>query len=1064
MAFKDGSTRIFDGNGRLLSLADRNGNQTTIGYDGSNRIATVTDPAGRVLIFNYGNSASPNQVSSIQDSVGTLANYVYDANNNLTQVTYADGSFLAMTYDSSNQLTNVTDTNGKTLETHTYDSSRRGLTSARANGVDAISVAYIPYGSPYAYLGDSQGHYTSYYYNYVGGEGLITSVSGSGCDSCGARGNSSFTYDALGNRTSSTDALGRVTNYSYDLSANLLTKSTALNSNNLTWTYTYNGLGEILTASDPVGNATTNTYDGNGNLLSTTTPSPDGVTAGSTSTFTYDSKGEVITAKDPLANQSTIAYTPQGLLASVTDPANNRTSFTYDGRGNRLTTTDAANNTTSYTYDLLNHLTAITYPDSTTKRFTYDSRGRRNSATDQNGKQTTYAYDDADRLLSVTDAASNSMQYAYDTENNLLSLKDANSHSTSFAYDAYGRVTKTTFPSTLTESYSYDGVGNILSKTDRKGNTINYSYDALNRLTQKSYPSGTPVSYTYDSLSRLTQSSDASGTYQFTFDNMGRLIGTTTNYSFLTGKTFTTSYSYDAASNRTGFIDPENGSTMYAYDTLNRLQTLTPPAAISAGSFGFSYDVLSRRTQMTRPNNVTTNYAYDNLSRLLSVLHQASGSTIDGASYTVDSAGNRTAKTDQRLALITNYTYDSIYQLLAATQSGTTAESYTYDSVGNRLSSLGVASYTNNSSNELTATSNATYGYDSNGNTTSKADSTGTTNYTWDFENRLTGVTLPGSGGAVTFRYDPFARRIQKSFTQGTTTTTTNFLYDADNLIEEVDPNGNVLARHAQGLTIDEPLAMLRSSTTSYYHADGLGSVTSLSNTAGGLAQNYSYDSFGKQTSSSGSLTNPFQYTAREFDGETGLYFYRARYFDPSSGRFSNEDPIGFRAGTNFYSYAANSPTNTTDPLGRYTVDKRIQVRQAIDIDFACPPTNGGACTTGLKASVQCDCKCEGQGWKASATLVVVGNLYVYNGPWPYKHRKPIDPSVHDTASAIAHEYAVHIDPSISAVGYVLKNLESKSFSSESDCKDSCKKASDFVGSLFGANLAATQKAENDHK
>jgi YD repeat-containing protein len=96
-----------------------------------------------------------------------------------------------------------------------------------------------------------------------------------------------------------------------------------------------------------------------------------------------------------------------------------------------------------------------------------------------------------------------------------------------------------------------------------------------------------------------------------------------------------------------GFTDPESGSTSYNYDTLNWLTSLAPPSAFGSGSFGFSYDALSRRTQMTRPNSVTTNYTYDNLSRLTSVLHQLSGSTIDGASYTLDSAGNRTAKTDQ---------------------------------------------------------------------------------------------------------------------------------------------------------------------------------------------------------------------------------------------------------------------------------------------------------------------------------------------------------------------------------------------------------------------------------
>jgi RHS repeat-associated protein len=109
---------------------------------------------------------------------------------------------------------------------------------------------------------------------------------------------------------------------------------------------------------------------------------------------------------------------------------------------------------------------------------------------------------------------------------------------------------------------------------------------------------------------------------------------------------------------------------------------------------------------------------------------------------------------------------------------------------------------------------------------------------------------------------------------------------------------------------------MSRSSATSFYHADGLGSVTSLSNAAGALAQNYTFDSFGKQTASTGSLTNPFQYTGRESDSETGLYYYRARYYDPGVGRFISQDPMAFRGGENFYVYAYNNVVNLDDPFG----------------------------------------------------------------------------------------------------------------------------------------------------
>lgn len=121
-----------------------------------------------------------------------------------------------------------------------------------------------------------------------------------------------------------------------------------------------------------------------------------------------------------------------------------------------------------------------------------------------------------------------------------------------------------------------------------------------------------------------------------------------------------------------------------------------------------------------------------------------------------------------------------------------------------------------------------------------------TTQYFWDYENRMSSVTLPGSGGTVSFKYDPFGRRIYKSSSSGTSV----FAYDGDNLVEETNSSGTAVARYSQGLNIDEPLAMLRSSTTSFYQADGLGSVTSLSNSTGSLAQTYTFDSFGKPQSS----------------------------------------------------------------------------------------------------------------------------------------------------------------------------------------------------------------------
>lgn len=148
-------------------------------------------------------------------------------------------------------------------------------------------------------------------------------------------------------------------------------------------------------------------------------------------------------------------------------------------------------------------------------------------------------------------------------------------------------MTKTTFPSGYIETYGYDADNNLTSKTDRKNQTINYVYDALNRLTQKTDPDSTTAAYTYDLVSKILQVNDSTGTYAFAYDNMGRLTGTTTTYSFLPNTPFTNSYGYDADSNRTGFTAPDGSTNTYTYDTLNRLATL---ANSWAGSFGFSYD------------------------------------------------------------------------------------------------------------------------------------------------------------------------------------------------------------------------------------------------------------------------------------------------------------------------------------------------------------------------------------------------------------------------------------------------------------------------------------------
>jgi len=208
--------------------------------------------------------------------------------------------------------------------------------------------------------------------------------------------------------------------------------------------------------------------------------------------------------------------------------------------------------------------------------------------------------------------------------------------------------------------------------------------------------------------------------------------------------------------------------------------------------------------------------------------------------------------------------------------------------------------------------------YDANGNTLSDASGK---SYSWDFENRLVQAVVPGTnGGTTTFKYDPFGRRIYKQSPSFTSV----FLYDGADLLETVSGSGSEVASYAQGLGVDEMLAMQRGGTADYYDADGLGSITSLSSSAGALANTYIYDSFGNLTASTGTRRNYVQYTGREFDAETGLNYNRARYYNPTTGRFISEDPLGFSGGgPNFYAYVGNDPVLFIDPTGLCTNNPR---------------------------------------------------------------------------------------------------------------------------------------------
>ncbi|MCS6306176.1 MAG: RHS repeat-associated core domain-containing protein [Nitrospira sp.] len=248
---------------------------------------------------------------------------------------------------------------------------------------------------------------------------------------------------------------------------------------------------------------------------------------------------------------------------------------------------------------------------------------------------------------------------------------------------------------------------------------------------------------------------------------------------------------------------------------------------------------------------------------------------------------------------------------------------YTYDSDGNRIKVEGsfartnlppaLATTTYNANNQQTTFGTSTETFDLNGNLATVTDAGGTTTYTWNARNQLASISGPSL--TASFTYDSFGRRTGKTING----TTTNFVYDMLNPVQEKD-GGTVTANLLTGLSIDEFFTGTDSVGVRALLPDALGSTVALGDGTGTLQTHYTYEPFGVTTQTGAASTNSYKFTGREDDG-TGLYYYRARYYQPSLQRFIAEDPIGFLGGdVNLYGYVDNNPLLLRDPMGLLTL------------------------------------------------------------------------------------------------------------------------------------------------
>ena len=548
---------------------------------------------------------------------------------------------------------------------------------------------------------------------------------------------------------------------------------------------------------------------------------------------------------------------------------------------------------------------------------------------DQNNRSTRYGYDDLGRLETVTpevtinDVAVPDTSYTYDEVGNKLTQTDAEGRVTSWTYDYYGRVLTRTLPELMVESFVYDDAARTVAHTDFNGKTNTTYIDNQGRVDHIDYHDGNSEAYTYWANGQIHTVTDQHGVTETVFDDRDRL-----DYEIKPDGT-RLDYAYDLVGNREQ-VKVTRGTiitvTDYTYDALNRLDTVTDASGITSYTY---YDNGSLWT-VTFPNGVVSEYFYNDVNQLeVLTTKDKDGVVLSSYTYGLDDTGRREDITgaDGRF---TDYTYDNLYRLTdeVVTEGGLEVynANYIYDWVGNRKyetvtdGSTVQTEYDYDLNDRLKSQGGTVYVHDDNGNTLTETIDSNVTTYVYDAKNKMTSVD---KGGVVTgYSYDSNGIRTSKTEAGVTTQFVVDLNRDYAQVLEEVVGDIETAPATVQYSYGHDLLNQGRAGEFRFYSYDGLGSTRALTDDAGVVTDTYDYEAFGELLNSTGSSENSYLFTGEQLDGETGNYYLRARYLDPSVGRFTQQDtwmgnrndPISLHK----YLYAANDPALYVDPTGNF--------------------------------------------------------------------------------------------------------------------------------------------------
>ncbi|MBT2525585.1 IPT/TIG domain-containing protein [Streptomyces sp. ISL-99] len=628
----------------------------------------------------------------------------------------------------------------------------------------------------------------------------------------------------------------------------------------------------IDAVTDPYGRRTEITYDGEGRVTRTTelAGTPQARTSG---TVTFDGPyGQPTRLTDPLGNATTLRYGADGDLEMVTDPEGRATGFELTAEGLLRSVTDASGAKTEYTYRN-GALATVRDPEGRVSGQFTDAAGRPTGLVDEAGAITTLHYDTLNQVRKVIDPLGHELALDYDDNGNLTTLTDARGHSTTWQYDDSDQPTSVKDPLGAEALFEYDPAGRLTKGTSRSGEVSTAGYDLLGRVESAKFgidaagQAQSTVTYEYGNTDLLTSIADsAHGTQTFSYDPYDRM-------RTATGSTGTVTYDYDGADRRKE-MTASGITTVYGYDKSSALTSVTT----GDQNVVIGLDQVGREKTTALPGGIARATSRDKTGAITKISYARGTATVGDLTYGRDVRGQQTSMSGSLASVA-----------LPAAQTDTVF----------------------GKDNRVTSFDGRSFSYDKDGQLTND----GLRSYTWDARGQLTGLTSSAEAGQnASFRYDPLGTRNSKTLGD----TTDKYLTDGSNPLVEQNGSGSPAATVATS-GVDQYLTRTENGVTQIYLTDALGSVVGLADADGSITTRYSYDPYGTPTANGAASSNPYTFTGREADG-SGLLHYRNRYYDPETGRFISQDPIGFTGGANLYEYAVSSPTTYTDPSGHLPI------------------------------------------------------------------------------------------------------------------------------------------------